>query len=439
MRARNKKIWQKSGLSLKEAENEISRFTKEVKQYRLVKSRTITEKEPIKSIWGEDILILFFEASTSTLNYIASCCKKQRNYYRARRMVNNMVVNRLLKSSRSVLSLEDRWMVRINDWIRITKGKKKISMIQRFHIRFSPSYTSSFHIKRQFRPFPFRKRQPWASPHPKSERCLPPNYNLQIQLKPSPQPRKWKLPRLSSPRRWRSKLPRLSSPRRWKSILSRFSSPQNGKWKLPHLSSPRKGKWKRQPPPQFQLPSTTMSVIIPLKRNADKILVSQAVKRKRNQPERCQCVDRIQKIFKRNLESTNIIPITEALSFVSCIELSSNDICNFHVILLARKLQLQKVSLTDTKARIGVIRQNANWDLFLEIFEAHQEWFVEPMMWYTNKKTAGNQMPKLAEKVIVIDDWDSWARRRGGRNVFRLNNWARQLGSIAGLGGGAGT
>lgn len=85
-------------MSLQEAENEISRFTEEVTQYGLVKLRTIAETESIRSIWGEELIILFVESSASTLKYLAVGCKEQRDYSRARRMVNNLVVSRFLKA-----------------------------------------------------------------------------------------------------------------------------------------------------------------------------------------------------------------------------------------------------------------------------------------------------------------------------------------------------
>lgn len=110
-------------MSSKETEKEISRFTKRINQYREVKSRTVAENQSIQSIWGLDVLALFIETNPSTLKYVASCCKKQRDYLRARRMVNHLVVNRLLKPSRSTLSLSARLKVKVNDWIQISNQK----------------------------------------------------------------------------------------------------------------------------------------------------------------------------------------------------------------------------------------------------------------------------------------------------------------------------
>lgn len=97
------------------------------------------------------------------------------------------------------------------------------------------------------------------------------------------------------------------------------------------------------------------------------------------------------------------MPIMEVLAFLIYFRNSGHDVCNYHVLFLAKKLQLKEVSLTVTKERIDIIRKNADLDLFLELFKEHRECFLEPVIWYTKKKVAENRMPKLDEEVIVID------------------------------------
>lgn len=114
-------------MSSEEAGKDISRLTKGVTTYRLVKSRTIAEKRSIQSIRGIEVFVLFMEANATTLKSVANCCKRHRDYFRARRMVNHLVVNRLLKSSRSTLPLEARLKIRVNDWIRISNPNQDLN------------------------------------------------------------------------------------------------------------------------------------------------------------------------------------------------------------------------------------------------------------------------------------------------------------------------
>lgn len=62
------------------------------------------------------------DSSPNKIRYLASCCKKRREYAQARRMVNSLVVTRLLQESRSTLKLSDRVKVRMSDWIAISSG-----------------------------------------------------------------------------------------------------------------------------------------------------------------------------------------------------------------------------------------------------------------------------------------------------------------------------
>lgn len=95
--------------------------------------------------------------------------------------------------------------------------------------------------------------------------------------------------------------------------------------------------------------------------------------------------------------------MVEALDFLGYLQYSDDFVCNFHVPFLAWKLQLREVSLAVTKVRIDILQQNANFDMFLELFEEHREWLVKSVMWYKNRKLANNQMPILEEKTIGID------------------------------------
>lgn len=94
----------------------------------------------------------------------------------------------------------------------------------------------------------------------------------------------------------------------------------------------------------------------------------------------------------------------EAIDFLHYLRHCDDFVCNFHVPFLAQKLQLKEVSLTVTKVRIDIMQQNANLDIFLELFEEHRKWFVRSVMWYRNRKLADNQMLKLEEKTIGIDN-----------------------------------
>lgn len=62
------------------------------------------------------------DSPPSTIKYVASCCKKRRDYAQAQMMVNNLVVTWLLLDSRRILELSDRVNVRVSDWIAISSG-----------------------------------------------------------------------------------------------------------------------------------------------------------------------------------------------------------------------------------------------------------------------------------------------------------------------------
>lgn len=77
-------------------------------------------------------MVLFIEANPNTLKYVPICCRKQRDYHRARRMINNLVINRILKRSRSILQL----LARYGFGLRIGfESLIKALMIRKFHMR----------------------------------------------------------------------------------------------------------------------------------------------------------------------------------------------------------------------------------------------------------------------------------------------------------------
>lgn len=76
--------------------------------------------------WHYLFIYLFVEATGSTLKYMAICCKKQRDYPRARRMVNHLVVNRQLKPSQPTRSLEARLKVKFSEWTQISDPNRNL-------------------------------------------------------------------------------------------------------------------------------------------------------------------------------------------------------------------------------------------------------------------------------------------------------------------------